>query len=113
MNSSFKRLEPVIRNHGYTMRLIKRTDDVAMYSKAGGFEVIRVRRHPGGELFGKTLEPYELYPGDEQFGRMGWFFAGPKGRERADEKYDALVAQVQAKKAKPEVSEVIGGLVAD
>lgn len=99
MNSSFKRLEPVIKNHGYTMRLVKRTDDVAMYSKAGGFEVIRVRRHPGGELFGRTLEPYELYPGDEQFGRMGWYFAGPSGRERADAKYDELVAAAEAKKA--------------
>lgn len=99
MNSSFKRLEPVIKNHGYTMRLIKRTDDVAMYSKSDGFEVIRIRRHPGGVLFGKTLEPYELYPGDEQFGRMGWFFAGPKGRERADAKYDELVAAAEAKKA--------------
>ncbi len=41
---NFKPLPEELTNHGYKMKMVKRTDLVAMYSKCGGFEVVAVQR---------------------------------------------------------------------
>jgi hypothetical protein len=116
---AIKQLAPEIKDHGFTLRLIKRTEGVAMYSKSGGFEVIKIRKHPGGEMFGKKLEPYEMYPGSNLFGLYGWYFSGPNARERADAKYDTLISKEREKEQSAhqvvadtdEVSESVAELV--
>jgi hypothetical protein len=121
MTPAIKPLAPEIKSHGFTLRLIKRTENVAMYAKSGGFEVIRVRRHPGGEMFGKKLEPYELYPSANLFGMYGWDYSGPNARERAEAKYASLVSREQEKEQSAhqvvadtdEVSESIAELVGE
>jgi len=78
-----------LKNHGHLMRQVKRTASVAMYTKGGGFEVIRIRIYPGGIMFGQQVEAHEVYPGDEMFGSFGWYYIGPKARELANAKFDA------------------------
>ncbi len=50
---NFKPLPEELTNHGYKMKMVKRTDLVAMYSKCGGFEVVAVQRHNGYEIKGQ------------------------------------------------------------
>lgn len=78
------------------LRQIKRTDKAAMYAvgKAGGVEVIQIGRSPAGERSlpdGTTLtfEESESYPGDEQFGRKGWYYM-PEQREAANRKFSSI-----------------------
>lgn len=121
METSIKPLAPEIKTHGFTLRLVKRTKTVAMYSKSGSFEVIKIHRHPGGEMFGKKLEPYEMYPSNEMFGMRGWDYSGPNARERAEAKYAELVGREQEKEQSAhqvvadtdEVSESIAELVSE
>ena len=85
-----KLLPTEIKNHGYTMKQIKRTDTVAMYSKCGGYEVVLVQSHNGYEIKGIKIEPSEYLPRDEDFGTKGWYFSGPNAREDAEKKFEKL-----------------------
>jgi len=85
-----QRLPDIVKNHGYLMKQIKRTDKIAMYSKAGGFEVMLIQKHHGYEINGIKIEPKEYLPKDEDFGRKGWYFGGPDARERAKKKFAEL-----------------------
>jgi hypothetical protein len=79
-----------MKNHGYSMKQIKRTDKVAMYSKCGGYEVVLVQKHNGYEIKGIKIDPAEYLPKDEDFGTKGWYYGGPNGREDAEKKFREL-----------------------
>jgi hypothetical protein len=79
-----------MKNHGYSMKQIKRTDKVAMYYKCGGYEVVLVQKHNGYEIKGIKIEPAEYLPKDEDFGTKGWYYGGPNAREDAEKKFREL-----------------------
>lgn len=85
-----KPLPDELTNHGHKMKLLKRTDNVAMYSKCGGYEVVLVQKHNGYEIKGIKIEPAEYLPKDEDFGVKGWYFSGPMGKESAEKKFEQL-----------------------
>lgn len=76
---TFRTLPTKMTHSGMELKQIKREGDFAIYSKGKegkiyGYEVVRIRKSPGGEMFGKMIPPGELYPGNEQFGTYGWYF---------------------------------------
>lgn len=79
-----------MKKHGFLMKQIKRSEKTAMYSKAGGFEVMVVRKHDGYKIGDTIVEPAEFLPGDEDFGRLGWYFSGPNAVQDAENKYKEL-----------------------
>jgi len=79
-----------MKKHGFNMRQIKRTENSVIYSKAGGYEVMVVRKHNGYELGGQKVEPAEFLPNNEEFGRLGWYFSGPSAIENAEIKYQEI-----------------------
>ena len=79
-----------IKNHGYCMKQIKRTDKVAMYSKCGGYEVVLIQKHNGYEIKEIKIEAAEYLPKDEDFGTKGWYYGGPNAREDAEKKFREL-----------------------
>jgi hypothetical protein len=84
---SIKKLATEIKNHGYLMRQIKRTEKSAIYSKCGGYEVVVIQRHDGYEIKGNWVEPAEYLPKDEDFGTKGWYFGGPDALQHAEKKF--------------------------
>jgi len=87
---NYKKLPLEIKNHGYKMKQVKRTENTAMYSKAGGYEVLVVQRHDGYEIKGNWIEPAEYLPKDEDFGTKGWYFNGPDGLQKAEKKFEEI-----------------------
>ena len=77
-----KPLRTEFRRNGFDYRQIAREGDVAIYSQAWTgcanpsvcYEVIRIRRHDGLNIFGKYYPPTELYPSSESWGNLGWTF---------------------------------------
>ena len=88
--TEMKQLPIEIKNHGYSMKQIKRTDKVAMYSKCGGYEVVLIQKHNGYEIKGIKMEPAEYLPRDEDFGWKGWYYGGPNARADAEKKFRKL-----------------------
>jgi hypothetical protein len=85
-------LELEIEHHGgRILKQVKRTDKAAIYALYGvqdflfRYEVIVVKISPYAE--------FEVYPGDEEWGRFGWSFA-PTDRERAEAAYAWLNANI-------------------
>jgi hypothetical protein len=65
--------------------------DVAM----GGFEVIIVRVSPPRQFpTGEIASWREAYPGNEQFGTLGWYY---QRREDAEAKFAETVSEQQKK----------------
>ena len=87
MSINHKKLPLEIKNHGYLMKQVKRTEKTAMYSKAGGYEVVIVQRHDGYEIKGNWVEPAEYLPKDEDFGTKGWYFGGSEALQNAEKKF--------------------------
>jgi hypothetical protein len=85
-----KPLPLTLKNYGHEMVQIKRTDVAAIYSKGHGFEVILIQKHDGYEIAGNKVEPAEHFPKNEDWGKSGWYYIGPKARQLADEKYREL-----------------------
>jgi len=88
------RLLPVqFSRNGNVLRLLKRDGMVAMYSVNGGpgVEVVIVRIVPPSRFPNGTEAPWrEEYPGNEAFGRTGWYFMAG-GQTQAEAKYASLV----------------------
>lgn len=89
-----KTLEQTYRKNNLFLKLVKRTGNVAMYSvhldedtPVCGYEVIKVTVDPEGAVFGKLYPEREHYPGNEQFGTLGFSWAT---LEQADKKFDEL-----------------------
>jgi len=59
---------------------IYRKNNLAIYtqthteSKGLTFEVILIKSHNGYEIAGTRIEPSEVYPGDSQWGILGWTY---------------------------------------
>ena len=105
-----KPLETKYDYRAFTYTQVKRTGDVALFSvsykgedKPMHWEVILVRVNPGGLMFGKLVDPYERYPSDAEFGRLGWGFMS---LEAAAARFDKLV-KAEAAKLKAEEESVV------
>ncbi len=62
--------------NGYTLNLVDRVDDVAIYEQSRGgkvfaFEVVKVRVRKAGLQFGREVPDMEFLPGNEEWGRYG------------------------------------------
>jgi hypothetical protein len=84
---TFRILPMTLARNGHHYKQVARveggnsgTGDLAIYEqwtkgetpKIVAWEVIRVRRHEGGEIMGNKIPPGESYPGSEDWGRHGW-----------------------------------------
>lgn len=69
LSTSFKR-------NGFAFEQVLRAGHWAIYRKTkgnwAGYEVIRVLRHNGRIIGGKTIEPSEYYPSSENWGTLGF-----------------------------------------
>lgn len=94
MTTELKKLPVTFKKNGYDFEQLDRGEQKAIYSATFGgrvvaFEVIKIRiRKEQTNLFTGNLDPpTEIYPGNEQFGKTGWFIST---REKAYEKYNSL-----------------------
>jgi hypothetical protein len=78
----------------YHYQLEKRAGNVVMFKvtrrdtgKEAQWEVALIHVQKGGVMFGKTIEPYERYPSNNDFGRIAW---GYQLRPDAEKKYAEL-----------------------
>ncbi len=76
-----KELKATFDQSGYSFRQINREGDIAIFEKRwieGGedssisFEVIRVQKRSGREMFGQFIPAHEAYPSSEQWGEQAW-----------------------------------------
>lgn len=95
MTAELKKLPVTFKKNGYEFEQLERGEQKAIYAlsvEGGGvvaFEVIKIRiRKEQTNLFTGNLDPpTEVYPGNEQFGKTGWFITDKK---RAYQKYYLL-----------------------
>ena len=98
-----KELEREIRYQGRILRQLKREGTTAIYevlSDGGGFlygyEVIRIKRVPAEEKFGKSYPERELYPSSAKnsldWGTIAWSW-GRNQKEHAFGQFKGLAAQ--------------------
>lgn len=76
---SYKRLSTVLKRQGFLYRERMRDGNWAIYEqlrkgdeKRLGFEVVRIGRHNGFSIAGKTFPPAETYPTSSMWGYSGW-----------------------------------------
>ena len=94
MTAELKKLPVTFKKNGYDFVQLDRGEQKAVYAlsidgRVTAFEVIKIRiRKEQTNLFTGNLDPpTEIYPGNEQFGKTGWFITD---RARAYEKYNSL-----------------------
>jgi hypothetical protein len=95
VTAELKKLPVTFSKNGYDFEQLERGEQKAIYALTVGvigvvaFEVIKIRiRKPQTNLFTGKLDPHtEIYPGNEQFGKTGWFITNEK---RAWAKYNSL-----------------------
>jgi hypothetical protein len=70
-----------LHRNGVFYDQIQRTDSVAIYSlryeqggRIIGFDVFRIRLMGGSVFNGKSMPPYEKFPGNSAFGKSAWSF---------------------------------------
>jgi hypothetical protein len=76
---SYKRLPKEFRHCGFSYRQIGRERNVAIYEQCSCghaessvcYEIVRIRRREGFEIHGRFVEPAEIYPSSEAWGRDG------------------------------------------
>lgn len=90
MPIEYKQIPAEFKHRGWIAKLVKRTKNVAMYSKAGGYEVMKIRRHEGYEIANNKYPPSEFLPSDAEWGKFGWYYAGPNAKRDADKKFNEL-----------------------
>lgn len=92
---------------GFDYRLVKRQGDVAIFSQSSGklvisYEVVIIRVKPAKTFPGGRVVPErEAYPTNEEWGKYAWTCAT---RERADERFQALVDSSQERQFKDSTS---------
>ncbi len=71
-----------VTSKGSTYRQVLREGNLAIYSqhqtptsKPGAYEMIIIKSHNGYTLGGNTVAPAEMYPSDNQFGKLGWCYS--------------------------------------
>jgi len=73
-----KQLEKSFSRKKFQYDQVIRKGNLAIYtqthieSKSQTFEVIVIKSHNGYEIAGTRIEPAEVYPGDNQWGILGW-----------------------------------------
>lgn len=83
------------------LRQVKRGRRCAIYSvhnKAGtlyGHEVIRIKQRDAEEAFGRDYPAREIYPNNEEWGRLAWSY-GVNQTAEAMTAYDYLLRQERA-----------------
>jgi len=88
-----KYLEEIVEIHGtgipgLTAKLIERTDKKAMYRRSDGkYEVFKRKFIMETYAFGRTYEEHEVYPGNEDFGKIAWC---TRSEKRARDMYDKI-----------------------
>lgn len=89
-----KKLSHTFMKYGYTLKLVQRDRNKAIYSQSIGsrliaYEVIKIRVHPAryNALFRRNEPETEKYPSSEQWGNMGWTC---NTWERALDRYESL-----------------------
>jgi hypothetical protein len=98
-----KELEHEIRYKGRVLRQLKREGTTAIYEVLSdgrgflyGYEVIRIKRAPAEEKFGKLYPERELYPSTAKnsldWGTIAWSW-GRNQKEQAFRQFKGLVAQ--------------------
>lgn len=94
MTAELKKLPETFNKNGYEFVQLERGEQKAIYSLSIGgrvvaFEVLKIRiRKEQTNLFTGNLDPpTEIYPGNEMFGKTGWFIST---RAKAYEKYNSL-----------------------
>jgi len=90
-----QRLPEQCKKYGYTLKLVKRSPNKAIYGQYVGdhliaYEVIKIRVRPKrySQFLKVHQEAAEIYPCNEQWGDLGWTC---KTREKALEKYNSLI----------------------
>lgn len=78
-NIILEAVQPLVtsfKKGGFNHTLVERDGNLAIFEKTKpgfkNYEVVKVKVHPGGEVFGKTIGPHERYPSSEQWGSYGW-----------------------------------------
>lgn len=103
-----KLLAETYRKNSYGFKLVKREDDVAIYSQHEpttdeivAYEVFIVRRHDGLNFGGVKTEPAEYGPSNEEWGSYGytvWNLQAAAVKMQILKK--KLISQKEAKEAK-------------
>lgn len=76
---NYKPLPHELKRFGSTCKFLSRTGEVAIYEvftshgKKIGFDVFKVKKQNGGIVFGKQIEPSEVYPCANDFGKTAYF----------------------------------------
>jgi hypothetical protein len=77
---NYKILEKEFIKHKFKHLQLKREGDVAIYirkkedARNWHYEVIKITRHDGHELFGNKIQPAEIYPSASTWGTFGWTY---------------------------------------
>jgi hypothetical protein len=83
-----KKLNNEIKKNGYLYRLVERTETKALYAQEDyGFEVFKVKLskpHPKAENDLKLYDKVEIFPNDEDFGKIAWSY---KSLDEAQKRY--------------------------
>jgi len=94
VTTEIKKLPLTFRKNDYDFVQLERDEKKAIYALSiegseVAFEVIKIRtRQERTNLFsGKLDPPSEIYPGNEEFGKTGWFITD---KDRAYRKYRSL-----------------------
>ena len=84
MEEKYERLPEVVSIRGagidgLTATLIERTENKAIYRRSDlVYEIFRVKKAGAGDMFGKTYDNRELYPGNSDFGNIAWAYMDEK-----------------------------------
>lgn len=64
---------------GWCFKQLYRAEDKAIYEKTKNsvksIELIKISTHDGYTIAGNIIPPSEVYPGNEQWGTLGWSFS--------------------------------------
>jgi hypothetical protein len=87
-----------LTHSGYTLRLLKRDGDIALFAKGKPshfhehYETVIVRHLPEKTIFDKVCQAKESLPLNEDWGTAGWTDVD---LEKAEKRFSALVADRQ------------------
>ena len=87
-----KVLPEKLKKNGFEYRLVKRTDNRAIYSQHEGagqivaFETFKIKKgkpHPKAEEDLKNYDEVERFPIDEDFGKTAWTYSNLEDAQKA------------------------------
>ena len=99
-SGNYRRLSDIIRRNGFTYQIVKRLDNVAMYSqlcstptgfKCIGYEVFIVKIRRANGIKGLPKFNYEAFPSNEDFGKTAY---APSTLQLAENRFNQLINRV-------------------